>query len=370
MGKALYLGLISGTSADAIDLALLECGGNRPVLIASGEQPLPLALRSAIQQVVESSDGGSVDQMLTLDDAIAEAFAAAAHAFLAAQRIAPANLAACGSHGQTLRHQLGGMRNRTLQAGNPALLAAELGVPVVADFRRSDIAAGGEGAPLVPLFHACLFASDTQARAVLNLGGIANLTLLPPAGAISGFDSGPANALLDLWAQHHLQQPCDHDGAWARSGSLNAGLLERLLDDPYFAAAPPKSTGRTQFGWQWLRLRLGASVPPPADVQRTLTELTAISVARALQTQQPDTELMLVCGGGARNGFLLERLAAQLPEQQLASTAAYGMDPDIIEAAAFAWLAHRRLEGRPGNAPGATGARSAVPLGAIYLPSR
>lgn len=369
MDKALYLGLISGTSADAIDLALLDCGGDRPVLVASGEQPLSTALQSAIQQVVESSDGGSVDQMLALDDAIAEAFAAAARVFLTAQRVSPAQLAACGSHGQTLRHQLGGTRNRTLQAGNPALLATELGVPVVADFRRSDIAAGGEGAPLVPLFHACLFASDAQARAVLNLGGIANLTLLPPSGTITGFDTGPANALLDLWAQHHLQRPCDHDGVWARSGSLDTALLERLLDEPYFTIAPPKSTGRTQFGWQWLRTRLGSSTLPPADVQRTLTELTAVSVARALQRQQPATELLLVCGGGSRNRFLLERLAAQLPDQQLASTAAYGMDPDMVEAAAFAWLAHRRLRGEPGNAPGATGARRSAPLGAIYLPS-
>lgn len=370
MSRALYLGLISGTSADAIDLALLDCSGDRPALLASGEQPLPPELRAAIQQVVESSDGGSVDHMLALDDAIAETFAAAARAFLAEQRISPLSLAACGSHGQTLRHQLGGARNRTLQAGNPALLATELGVPVVADFRRSDIAAGGQGAPLVPLFHAHLFASDTQARAVLNLGGIANLTLLPPQGEITGFDSGPANALLDLWAQHHLQQPCDHDGAWARSGSLDAALLGRLLDDPYFTTAPPKSTGRTQFGWQWLRARLGTSVLPPADVQRTLTELTAVSVAQALLAQQPKTDALLICGGGARNRFLLERLQAQLPEPPLVSTADYGMDPDMVEAAAFAWLAHRRLRGEPGNAPGATGAHSAAPLGAIYLPAR
>jgi anhydro-N-acetylmuramic acid kinase len=253
----------------------------------------------------------------------------------------------------------------TTQIGNAALLAELTGLRVVADFRSRDVAAGGQGAPLAPAFHAAMFADAAEVRAVLNLGGIANLSFLPREGAVTGFDSGPGNCLLDLWAARHLGRPVDENGAWAGGGKPIAALLERLLADPYFAAPPPKSTGRDLFNASWLQERLSGSEDPQA-VQATLLELTARGVADALARHCRGARRVIVCGGGAKNGALLRRLGQLVAPAALETSERHGIDPQWVEAACFAWLAKCALEGRPGNLPAVTGARAARVLGAIY----
>jgi anhydro-N-acetylmuramic acid kinase len=280
---------------------------------------------------------------------------------------------AVGSHGQTVRHRPGEFDGTgyTLQLNAPALLAERCGIDVVADFRSRDVAAGGQGAPLVPAFHAAVFGDATQPRAVLNLGGIANLTLLPaathadPAG-LRGFDCGPANALLDHWCRLHTGQLYDDDGRWAATGRLDPALLAALLADAWFAKPPPKSTGRDLFNAEWLARALGDTTRDPADVQATLLELTARAAIDALRAEAPATRELLVCGGGAFNGALMRRLSALWPGLQVVSTASAGLPPLQVEAAAFAWLARQCCERLPGNHPGVTGASGHRILGAIY----
>jgi anhydro-N-acetylmuramic acid kinase len=254
-----------------------------------------------------------------------------------------------------------------MQLGDPNLIAERTGITTVADFRRRDVAAGGHGAPLLPALHAALLASPTESRAVLNLGGIANLTLLPTTGAVRGFDTGPANALLDAWCQRHTGAAFDADGAFAARGQVDVALLEALRSDPWFALPPPKSTGREQFHLAWLDARAGGSSRRPEDVQATLLALTAHSIADALLSAQPDTRRLLACGGGVHNPRLLLAISRQLPGMIVESTAAHGVDPDLVEAMGFAWLARQTLAGRPGNLPSVTGARGPRVLGAIHL---
>jgi len=234
-----------------------------------------------------------------------------------------------------------------------------------ADFRRRDLAAGGQGAPLVPAFHAAMLRDANEARAVLNLGGIANFTLLPVAGDVRGFDTGPANALMDAWCERHRGTPYDAHGAFAASGTVDAALLDRLADDPWFAMPPPKSSGREQFHLDWVASKLSGD-ERVEDVQATLVELTAKTVADALRAHQPDTRRVLACGGGVHNPVLLARIAARLPGVRVESTAAHGLDPDYVEAMAFAWLARETIAGRPGNVPAVTGARGPRVLGVVY----
>ena len=257
----------------------------------------------------------------------------------------------------------------TLQIGDGNLIAERTGIVTVADFRRRDVAAGGHGAPLLPALHAALLQVPDEARAVLNLGGIANLTLLPVHGDVRGFDTGPANALLDAWCERHTGAAFDADGAFAARGTVDAGLLATLRADAWFALPPPKSTGREQFHLDWLQARLGDATRRAEDVQATLLELTAATVADALRAAQPDTTRLLVCGGGVHNPVLLRRLAAQLPGLAVDSTAAHGVDPDFVEAMGFAWLARQTLAGRAGNLPAVTGARGPRVLGAVYAAS-
>jgi anhydro-N-acetylmuramic acid kinase len=276
------------------------------------------------------------------------------------------------AHGQTIHHAPEAPQPYSLQIGNPARIALRTGIEVIADFRRADIEAGGQGAPLVPAFHKSVFAERDEDRGVLNIGGIANVTILPcdPARAVTGFDTGPGNTLMDQWAQHHLGTDMDLDGNRARQGEVDKPLLQALLSDPWFRRFPPKSTGREHFNLSWLEASLLERGTSPADVQATLCELTARSIADAVGQHAAGTRRLLVCGGGVHNSRLLERLSAFLPALAVESTAAPGIDPDWVEAAAFAWLARRHLQGKAGNIPEVTGAARAVVLGARFRPAQ
>lgn len=359
----LYIGVMSGTSLDGLDIALIEQHTQATRLRASLYLPMPDALR---QQLLALCQSGA-------DEIARSALAEQAWVALAAQGIAsllereglqPAQVRAIGSHGQTIRHEP--QRGFSVQIGNPALLAELSGIDVIADFRRRDVAAGGQGAPLVPAFHAALFGQE-RPRAILNVGGFSNLTLLAPDAPVRGFDCGPGNVLLDAWIGHQQGLPFDADGAWAASGRADAALLARLLTDDYFQQRGPKSTGRERFNLSWLLAHLQAHPPvAPADVQASLLELSARSIAADLQRSLPQAEELLVCGGGAHNRRLMQRLGELLPTCRVASTDSRGLPADWIEAMAFAWLAHRCLEGLPGNCPEVTGARGPRILGALY----
>jgi len=298
------------------------------------------------------------------------------HELLAVAGVDARDVVAIGSHGQTIRHRpagaaYDGQHPFTWQIGDGNVIAERTGITTVADFRRRDVAAGGHGAPLLPALHAALLRSPDESRAVLNLGGIANLTLLPRAsqdspGDVRGFDTGPANALLDAWCERHTGARFDADGAFAARGRVDDGLLAQLLADHWFAQPPPKSTGREQFHLDWLQARLGQASRAPEDVQATLLELTAATIADALRATQPGTTRVLACGGGVHNPRLLERIAARLPGVVVESTAVHGVDPDFVEAMGFAWLARQTLASRPGNLPSVTGARAPRVLGAIH----
>jgi anhydro-N-acetylmuramic acid kinase len=365
VADSLYLGLISGTSADGIDVALVRFDA-RPELLAGRTYPYPAPLREDLLRYSQSAVPMTLDDIGTLDHAIGGAFAAAAAALLAEAGVAAERLTAIGSHGQTLRHRPTGPAPFTLQLGDPSLIAERIGAPVVADFRRRDVAAGGQGAPLAPAFHAAMLHSTDEDRAVLNLGGIANLTLLPRCGEVIGFDSGPANALMDAWTLRHRGCAYDADGTFAAQGAVHQGLLERLLAEPYFSKPAPKSSGRDQFHLAWLEQRLDGLACSPEQVQATLLELTARSCADALRAALPATQRLLVCGGGVHNRILMARLTELLAPAVVESSAALGIDPDFMEAMAFAWLARETLAGRPGNLPAVTGARGPRVLGSIH----
>jgi len=370
----LFLGLISGTSADGIDAALVRfdddatASGCEMVLGRTFAWDAPL--RARLVELGQGGDMRSLDELGTLDVRLAEAFADAALALLREAGVAASGVRALGSHGQTVRHRPHGAANDgrfpfTLQLGDGNVIAERTGIATVADFRRRDVAAGGHGAPLLPALHAALLASRDEDRAVLNLGGIANLTLLPMRGEVRGFDTGPANALMDAWCERHTGRAFDANGEFAAGGRVDEGLLARLLGDAWFALPPPKSTGREQFHLDWLGSKLGRDASP-ADVQATLLELSAATVADALRAAQPATTRVLACGGGVHNPRLLARIAARLPGAVVESTAAHGVDPDFVEAMGFAWLARQTLLGRPGNLPTVSGARGPRVLGATY----
>lgn len=368
---SLYIGLISGTSADAIDAALVEVDAGARLRLY---RPFPLAaeLRAQLARCRPAQAHASLAALGRLDQRLGAAFADAALALLDAAAIAPHDVAAIGSHGQTLLHLVEGEAPFTWQVGDPNVIAMRTGITTVADFRRMDIAAGGQGAPLAPAFHAFYFRDRQRERAVLNLGGIANLTVLPadPHAPVTGFDTGPGNALLDDWANRHLDVAFDQTGAWGRGGCCDQELLEAMLSDPYFALAPPKSTGREYFDLAWLETHLsGNRARAPRDVQATLMQLTVRPVVAALEQCRPRPAELLVCGGGVHNAALMQLLQRAVPDCRVASTATLGLDPDAVEAVTFAWLASRRLQDLPGNLPSVTGARRAVPLGGIYRPA-
>ena len=366
----LYLGLMSGTSADGIDAALVRFEGEgralRCQLVHGRTFAWDEATRTRLVALGQGADTVSLDALGALDATVALAFADAALALLQDAGVPRGRVRAIGSHGQTIRHRPQADPPFTWQLGDGNVIAERSGIDTVADFRRRDVAAGGQGAPLMPAFHAALLGSPQEDRAVLNLGGIANFTLLPVGGEVRGFDTGPANALMDAWCERHTGRAYDADGAFAASGQVDAALLARLLADPWFALPPPKSTGREHFHLDWLQARMGETVLPPADVQATLLDLSARTVADALQMTQPDTRRVLVCGGGVRNAVLMARLAAYLPQAIVESTAMHGLEPDYVEAMGFAWLAREALASRPGNLPAVTGASGRRILGTVF----
>ena len=367
----LYLGLISGTSADGIDVALVSFAvPDAPVMVRGRTYPWDDALRARLVELGQGGDLVSLDEYGTLDARVADAFAEAALRLIAEAGVAARDVAALGSHGQTVRHRPRGTAGDgrfpfTLQLGDGHRIAERTGIATVAEFRRRDVAAGGQGAPLLPGLHAALLHDPGEDRAVLNLGGIANLTLLPARGDCRGFDTGPANALLDAWAWRHAGVPYDADGAFAASGKVDQGLLDRLRDDPWQQLPPPKSSGREHFHLSWLAPRLRGD-ETPADVQATLLAFTASTVCDALRHNQPDTRRVIACGGGVHNPRLMEALAERLPDVTVETTADHGLDPDFVEAIGFAWLARQTVLGQPGNLPAVTGARGPRVLGCVH----
>lgn len=360
---ALYLGVMSGTSLDGLDIALIE-QGEQPSLLATHYLPMPSELRQRLLSLCASGPD-EIARAALAENHWATLAAEGIRTLLATQGLDSGAIRAIGSHGQTIRHEPA--QGFTVQIGNPALLAELTGISVVADFRRRDVAAGGQGAPLVPAFHETLFGHLGQRLAVLNVGGFSNLSLIACDAPVHGFDCGPGNVLMDAWIEQQRGLRYDADGAWAATGQVIDELLAAMLGDPFFSGAGPKSTGREVFNLPWLQSHL-SRLPSyrDEDVQATLLELTARSIIDSLRNAQQDTEALLVCGGGARNGTLMARLAALLPDAQVASTAAHGVDPDWVEGMAFAWLAHCCLEGIPANRPSVTAARGLRILGAIY----
>ncbi|MDC7816251.1 MULTISPECIES: anhydro-N-acetylmuramic acid kinase [Pseudomonas] len=360
---ALYIGVMSGTSLDGLDIALIE---QSPAirLIATHYIPMPETLRAELLSLCASGPDEIARSAMAQQHWVKLA-AQGIHSLLQQQQLQAQDIRAIGSHGQTVRHEPS--RGFTVQIGNPALLTELTGITVISDFRSRDVAAGGQGAPLVPAFHEALFEQRSGKRAVLNVGGFSNLSLIETAKPVAGFDCGPGNVLLDAWIQTQRAETFDRNGQWAASGQLDQALLKTLLSDPFFATQGPKSTGREVFNLQWLNQHLAQHPAIPAEnVQATLLELTALTIVDSLLAAQVGTQELLVCGGGAHNGTLMRRLSALLPGTQVNSTAVYGVDPDWVEAMAFAWLAHCCLEGIAANRPSVTGARGLRVLGAIY----
>ncbi|MDP9066326.1 MAG: anhydro-N-acetylmuramic acid kinase, partial [Pseudomonadota bacterium] len=323
------------------------------------------ALKQRITALLDAAANAPLDEIGQVDVALAQAFARAANELLHGTGIDPGAVAAIGSHGQTLRHRPDLPLPFTWQIGDPSTLAELTGITVVGDFRRRDIAAGGQGAPLLPVFHDQVFRDANEDRGIVNIGGIANLTVLTHAAAVTGFDTGPGNRLLDAWVLGQRGVEYDENGAWAGSGRCDASLLQTLLDEPYLQQRPPKSTGRELFNLTWLEAQLGRTERRPEDVQATLLEFTARSIASAVRTYAPGATLY-VCGGGAHNRALLEALGRLLSPAPVRSTAALGLDPDFVEAVAFAWFAERTLCGLTSSAATVTGARGARILGGVY----
>lgn len=373
-----YIGLMSGTSLDGVDAVLARFsqrdGQAEDACVcvetaAHVHVPFDAGLAERFRRLNFSGED-ELHQAALAEIALAQVYAQAVQQLLAEAGLSAAEVVAIGAHGQTVRHQPQGepTQRYTIQLNNPAWLVEQVGIAVVADFRRRDMAAGGQGAPLASGFHQAVFGLSGEGVAVLNLGGIANFSLLAADGAVLGFDCGPANTLMDGWCRQHTGQPYDADGQWAAQGQVIPGLLAALLDEPFFALAAPKSTGVDLFNLAWLQPRL-AAVPQalPVDVQATLTELTALTCAQAFQRYQQGQRRIGVCGGGANNAHLLARMQAHLGQQvQVQSTAAWGVPPEQVEACAFAWLARQCLLGLPGNLPAVTQANGPRVLGAIY----
>lgn len=367
-----YVGLMSGTSADGIDAVILEVDSDGGVaLTATRAHAIDDSLKTAINDLCTPGKN-EVDRLGDLDRRLGSAFAEAALALIADAGLEPRHIVAIGSHGQTVRHRPAGISGDratafSLQIGDPNTIAEITGITTVADFRRRDIAAGGEGAPLVPAFHQDRFAHPSRRRAIVNIGGIANVTLLDGRTLLGGFDCGPGNTLLDQWIRATGGADYDAAGAWSAEGEVVQALLADCLDDPFFTRTGPRSTGREHFSLQWLQSKL-ATIPRTRarDVQATLAELTARAIVRSLDSASFAADEIYICGGGAHNSDVMRRLYRLVAPATLDTTLALGLHPDWVEAAAFAWLARRRLQNLPGNAPDVTGARGERVLGSVY----
>lgn len=367
----LYIGLMSGTSADSIDAALVDFSHGRCQLLGTHSSDIS-DLKSEIHALAQPGDN-EIQRLGQLDRELGVRFAETVNQLLRQQQLTNTAIHAIGSHGQTIRHRPPSSEEGhafSLQIGDPNTIAGHTGITTVADFRRRDIALGGHGAPLVPAFHQAIFHQPGARRAIINIGGIANITLLEKSDEtpMQGYDTGPGNGLMDAWTLTHLQQPYDAEGNWSRQGKTLPALLEQLLSTPYLALPPPKSTGRELFNLDWLNGQLGTLNQPfePADVQATLLDFTAQTIASAIKRHSEEPLDVFLCGGGAHNRALVEKLSALLDPIQVATTDSIGVPVDWVEAIAFAWLAQQTLEGKPGNAPAVTGARTAAILGAIY----
>nr|WP_299183521.1 anhydro-N-acetylmuramic acid kinase [uncultured Neptuniibacter sp.] len=364
--KNIYIGLMSGTSLDGIDIVAARFEPSFQ-LLASQSAIIPAELKNKLLSLTQPGSN-EIDLMGIADNALGQLFADATNQLIDDNNIDRSQIRAIGSHGQTIRHRP--ECGFTLQIGNANIIAEQTRITTVADFRRRDMATGGQGAPLVPAFHKALLQSSVDDRILLNVGGMANITFLPCNidQPVMGFDTGPGNVLSDAWIMHCLKQPFDHHGDWARSGSLNSALLNDLLSLPYFSEAPPKSTGREQFNLDWVQQILaGHSTLSDADVQRTLLELTAESISSNIRQFVPSQQFELfVCGGGSNNRFMLERLRLLMPQIKISTSDKLGIEADWMEAAAFAWLAKRCLDGESGNVPDVTGASHERILGSIH----
>ncbi len=348
---------------DGIDAALVQFGKSDLSIVATVQHDYPTELREKLFTASRHPDSCTLDNIGELNSWVGETFRDAGLALLRQGKVQASQVRAIGSHGQTVRHQPDAVHRFTLQIGDPSIIATGTGIDTVADFRSADMALGGEGAPLTPAFHDWLFRDDFTNRVVLNIGGIANITILRSGDdVVTGFDTGPGNTLLDAWTDKHQDVAFDKEGRWAADGTINEALLRNLLGDPWFAKAAPKSTGFEYFNLDWLAEKLPLNLAA-VDVQATLVDLTAVSIANSIPAAVSE---IFVCGGGAHNAYLLQRIADHLPDRSVATTSAAGLDPDWVEAVAFAWLAMRRINGMPGNIPSVTGASRPAILGALY----
>ncbi len=365
MKSGRYIGVMSGTSLDGVDVVLAAMDDNMVAQQASLSYPIPLALKEAILAICQGQQL-TLSQFGQLDTRLGHLFADAILALMAQEKLSAGDVMAIGCHGQTVWHEPDGDAPHTLQIGDNNIIAARTGVTVVGDFRRRDIALGGQGAPLVPAFHHALLADPQERRIVLNIGGIANLSMLCPGLPVKGHDTGPGNMLMDAWIWRQCGKPYDKDAEWASSGKVILPLLQEMLSDPWFALPAPKSTGREYFNYGWLERQLAKHPGLAAkDVMTTLTELTAVTISEQVLLSG-GCERLLVCGGGSRNPLLMARLAGLLPGTEVSTTDEAGVSGDDMEGLAFAWLAWRTLNGLPGNLPSVTGASESTVLGAIF----
>lgn len=359
---------MSGTSLDGIDVAIVDISDKQINLVASHCYPIPEDMRQQLTDICVSKQT-TLQQLGEIDHRLGLIYAEAINDILAKQHIQPQIIQAIGCHGQTIYHSPNISYPFTMQIGDANMIAARTNITTIADFRRKDMAFGGQGAPLVPAFHQAVFASETKNRVILNIGGIANFTVICPNQSLIGYDTGPGNTLLDSWIYQNIGKTYDKDARWALGGTINNDLLNHLLDEPYFALTAPKSTGRELFNLAWLNHKLAGYSLSPQDIQATLVEFTVMSIVNELMkltlTPNLDNEL-IVCGGGARNPLIMQRFTAHLKHWSVKTTNDYGVDLDYVEAMAFAWLAHQRIHGLPGNVPEVTGATQAVSLGVIY----
>ena len=364
-----YIGLMSGTSLDGVDSVLVDLSSNnQPILLKSYSHQIPSSLRTKIKEFTQSSWRGSVSDIGAFNQQLGMLFADAVNALLLNSNVGPNDIHAIGSHGQTIWHQPHGKFPFSLQFGDANIITEMTGITTVGDFRNRDIAAGGQGAPLVPAFHHHVLTHPYKHRTILNIGGIANITVLPSKASHKetiGFDTGPGNGLIDAWNYTCNNSSFDDNGDWGRSGAVQNKLLNILLNETYFSLPAPKSTGKELFNLSWLheKLGLGTSNHKPEDIQATLTELTSKSIANNIPTSCDE---LFICGGGIHNKYLIERLQNHLPNLPIASTQTLGIDPDWMEAIAFSWLAKQTIEGNAGNLPSTTGAKGSRILGAIY----
>lgn len=363
----LYIGVISGTSADGIDAALVDFSGAKPLLIDFIYLPFSAEIKAHINQVSDATARITLKDYGSLDYKLGLLFAEAVIALLAKSKYPASAIKAIGSHGQTVHHGMTDSAPFTLQIGDPNIIAESTNITTIADFRRRDIAAQGQGAPLVPAFHQAVFRHPHIERCIVNIGGIANITILPsnPNNSSLGFDTGPGNVLLDQWIHRCLGLPFDEHGNWAKTGVIDYDLVSQLKQDAYFISPPPKSTGKEYFCLDWLTQQIDTTRYKPEDLQASLCYLTAVTICDAIKKHAPLAEQVLICGGGVHNQLLMELLEQNLA-CSIASSEAYGIHPDHVEAMAFAWLARQTLNGLPGNLKQVTGASREVILGAIY----